>query len=531
MHRVFLLVLIPVSGFLQRQSILSVKTLHIRELPKPQSLLIRQASTKDAAHGVWTRLKANPWILISLTTVSRKPLGAFFCTVLYQATLGDREARQRLHGELRKKPFKYFVSTPLTASFVGWLTNFAGVQMLFYPLHWRGIPLLPRKPLSPVGDLSPLGWIGWQGIVAAKAPRMARDLVKVVTNKLISPAATLRRLNARKLANFVDVPLVMRKILGLKPDQWPIILETSDATSQQLRAEYRRLAVGVASDIRTKGAECLNLEALCIRELSGSNVKALVDLFQKVGRVELRFLVISGLYVGFFLGLIQALLSASLSPKYFNENKRQALELLGAAIVGAVTNWVALLWIFVPVEPRVFFGGRIILQGCFMRRQSQVAIDFAHFFASRVLTARQLLADLLVSPTFQPLLRRRVASFLASSTKIFKSGGQLAVAQAIADNSDLLDITTARISTVLPHTLPDACFDYVDSTLDLGNSIGHKLATLPPHDYERLLHPIFQEDESTLIAVGGVLGILASYMQLRLLAWWQRRARERNTKP
>ena len=44
---------------------------------------------------------------------------------------------------------------------------------------------------------------------------------------------------------------------------------------------------------------------------------------------------------------------------------------------------------------------------------------------------------------------------------------------------------------------------------------------MPARDFERLLHPIFEEDEFTLIAVGGVLGVAAAWAQA---AWGERAA-------
>ena len=95
----------------------------------------------------------------------------------------------------------------LTAAFVGWFTNWVGVQMLFYPLQWRGVPspfpFLRRRPCSALGDLPPFGpLLGWQGIVPAKAPRMARDLVEVTTD-LVSVPGTLRNLDPAKVADFL----------------------------------------------------------------------------------------------------------------------------------------------------------------------------------------------------------------------------------------------------------------------------------------------------------------------------------------
>lgn len=56
------------------------------------------------------------------------------------------------------------------AGIVGYVTNYVGVSMLFYPITWTGIPVR-RWPNQP------LGMFGWQGIVPAKRFAMANKLV------------------------------------------------------------------------------------------------------------------------------------------------------------------------------------------------------------------------------------------------------------------------------------------------------------------------------------------------------------------
>lgn len=60
-----------------------------------------------------------------------------------------------------------YLTIPLFAALVGWLTNKVAVDMIFYPLHFTGIEIKTYPG-------QPLGWIGWQGIVPAKAAMMAR---------------------------------------------------------------------------------------------------------------------------------------------------------------------------------------------------------------------------------------------------------------------------------------------------------------------------------------------------------------------
>lgn len=52
--------------------------------------------------------------------------------------------------------WKAYSLIPLVAGFVGWFTNYLAVQMIFYPIKWRGLPIYRVE-----GE--PLGLLGWQG--------------------------------------------------------------------------------------------------------------------------------------------------------------------------------------------------------------------------------------------------------------------------------------------------------------------------------------------------------------------------------
>ena len=494
------------------------------------------ASTKaSAAQRAWNATRAAPLLLPGCVlaacgrpgpAVAALGLGAAATAALSQ------DLRQTARDRFRANPWGYAVATPLTAAFVGWFTNWVGVQMLFYPLQWRGVPspfpFLRRRPCSALGDLPPFGpLLGWQGIVPAKAPRMARDLVEVTTD-LVSVPGTLRNLDPAKVADFLP-PARVGAVAGAaagRPGRalgrW-LVGGAPDATRVALDAEARALAVGVAQDVRSHAADGLDLTALCVGELTGPNVKGLVDLFQEVGKRELRLLVNSGLVVGLALGLLQSGCSLVLPRRLGGagrnvtaEPERRWVPLVGSGVVGCVTNWIALLWIFNPVDPRRF--GPVTLQGCFLRRQPEVARDFARFFATRVLTAKKLLHAALFSPggavTFRPHLRRRVQTFIRGTERI---SGVPSLASA---NTALLDSVTNNVALELPAALPDGLYAYADSALGLETALGDAMAAMPSRDFERLLHPIFEEDEFTLIAVGGVLGVLAAWAQLSGAGAW-----------
>jgi len=56
-------------------------------------------------------------------------------------------------------------------------------------------------------------------------------------------------------------------------------------------------------------------------------------------------------------------------------------------------------------------------------------------------------------------------------------------------------------------------YNYTKQALDIENTLREALFSLPSRDFERVLHPVFEEDEVKLILVGGVLGCLAGLFQ------------------
>ena len=49
--------------------------------------------------------------------------------------------------------------------------------------------------------------------------------------------------------------------------------------------------------------------------------------------------------------------------------------------------------------------------------------------------------------------------------------------------------------------------------MQLERDIGAAMTKMPPDQFENVLHPIFEQDEATLIAVGTVLGAAAGAVQ------------------
>ena len=381
--------------------------------------------------------------------------------------------------KVRQRPIEY-LSIPCVAAFVGITTNWMGVKMLFYPIEYFGLDYR-RWPDTPYGL-----W-GWQGVVPCKTQIMAQRLVKIVTQRLLSLEEAFGRLDPQKLAMLLMPALedAIRKDLG-------------DAAWRTLQPVLPILLPRVLSHLQRDISMVLDLEYVVESAFLRDKV-VLVDLFQKVGRVELEFLVNSGFGFGFLLGLGQMVLWARHPASW-------TLPAAGA-LVGYVTNWIAIKLLFEPAEPYPI-AGPIVLQGLFESRQIEVSDEFGAFMEDRVLNSTALLRNLAANDDEGELF-----AFLRRELPWVPTPIRLAAVRAVARAADH------------PDRYPEL-HQYVREHLDISATLASRLKLLSPTDFEDLLHPVFQEDEITLIATGGVLGLAAGLLQTRL-GWGGPQARTR----
>jgi hypothetical protein len=117
--------------------------------------------------------------------------------------------------EISSRPIE-FLSIPCVAAFVGILTNWMGVKMLFYPVEYLGIDLKRW-------DNTPYGIVGWQGVVPTKTETMAKRLVQIVTDKLLSLDEAFARLDPSILSRML-LPAVQESVDTHCDALWSVLL-------------------------------------------------------------------------------------------------------------------------------------------------------------------------------------------------------------------------------------------------------------------------------------------------------------------
>lgn len=360
--------------------------------------------------------------------------------------------------DMRKNPRQY-LTIPLVAALVGYITNYVGVKMLFYPVNWTGIPLIRWSKEQP------FGLIGWQGVVPCKRFIMSNRMVDVTISRLLDVKKVFNRLNPKELATILQFDVKNSVLKGWLPD--PVVNFFLRRTSRDMLRNVEDIV-----DIKS-----LVVTGLCDDERTLSN------MFQNVARVELDFLVNSGFFFGFLLGLLQ-MVQWMLYPANWT-------LLAGGSLVGYITNWIALKWIFEPLNPTKV--GPFVLQGMFLRRQKEVSADFCAFITDNVLTSQKVWAQMAAAAPFKEIVRRNVP----------------------LPGKGVDNIVNTLSTGVIPATTGAGALlhSYTSKTLDLRNTLTAAMNKLSTAEFEQVLHPIFQEDELTLIMAGAVLGAFTGGLQ------------------
>lgn len=390
-----------------------------------------------------------------------------------------------------------YLSIPFVSALVGWFTNVLALKMTFYPIEYTGI-----RPF------------GWQGIIPSKARKMAETAVDLWTSRLLDLGAEFARIKPGRVAEEMapaigrlSVEIVDEVMEAKLPLAWaaaPDFLKRD--IYHKVSEELPLMVEEMMDDVKRNFDEMLDLKYLAVSSLT-QNKALLNQVFQKCGEVEFRFIERSGLYFGFLFGLIQMAV-------WYYYPEWWILPAFGL-LVGYATNYLAIKLIFRPIRPIRL--GSFVIQGTFIKRQKEVAMEYSHIVASRIITVENIFEYIIRGPgstRLAEIVRRqidRAIQHTATSTLPFLN--------IKADNKlfeYIRNIASYRFLQELPMNIRHV-FGYAENALDLENILRTKMTGLSPEAFEDFLRPVFREDEFKLILIGGILGGIAGTVQYFLL--------------
>ena len=370
--------------------------------------------------------------------------------------------------------------------------------MMFQPVEFIGV-----KP-----------FLGWQGIVPKRAARMASIACDTMTEQLIEPAEVVARLDASRIAQEIEKPLlagvedIVREVAGhYQPGLWESLpVRVQRLVIERVQHESPRMVAAVLDLIKSDVDSVFDLKGMVVTSLV-KDKRLLNRIFQEAGAKEFKFIARSGLVFGGAIGVIQMV--AWILFKF------PLIMPLFGLFTGWFTDWLALRMIFYPIEPRRYFG--VQWQGLFLKRRAEVAEAYGSLIAKEIITPHNVIEAILHGPLSDrvlALIQRQLDLELGRRVSVAKP--LLVFAVGSRKYQDMKLAIAEQIMNRLPETMR-YIEDYATDAMDIRNVLVSKMKQLSPHEFERLLRPAFEQDEWILIATGAVLGFAVGEGQVLLL--------------
>ena len=391
-----------------------------------------------------------------------------------------------------------YISIPFISGIIGYVTKVVAIQMMFAPLEFVGI-----KPI-----------FGWQGIVPRKAEKMAMISVDLMTKKLIKPSEIFARLDPQRIAKEIEVPMmaaaedIVRDVAQqYQPGLWEGMPDFArQKIIQRVKAEAPAIVASIMSEVQRDIDKYFDIKHMVISNLL-KDKRLLNEIFRKVGRQEFRFFSNAGFYFGFGIGLVQMVCWLVFRQPWM-------LPAFGG-FVGFFSDWVALQMMFRPMYPKKILG--FTWQGLFLKRQKEVAADYAALISKQLLTPGNMMEELFrgaFSDRIMELIHKNVKRTVDEQAGVARP----LVVYAVGSQKyiEMKKVIADRIMAQMPETMKHV-ESYAEDAMDIRNTLVTRMQDLTPEEFEGMLRPAFKEDEWSLILVGAVLGFLVGEMQIHFM--------------
>lgn len=410
------------------------------------------------------------------------------------------------------------ITVPIITGVIGYVTNWTGVLMLFYPVHFKGLRapwirsvarVMPYKVRQIPGIM--IGGIGWQGIVPSRAAKMGSLAVDSGIAKLGTPQEFFKQLGPDEIARQIVTStrgemrdIVERIMRREQPELWrrlpsPVKELVFDRVESQLPGIVEDLTEEVAEHIDS----LVDVKLMVVKRFDPELANR---VFLEMGQRELKFIRNFGFVFGFGLGIPVAAVLHFVSFWWL-------LPLLGV-IIGYATNWVALWMIYEP--PELEKVGPFHWQGLFIRRQPEVADVYARIVADEILTVSEFGRELLHGPQSD-----RAHALIESAMRpaIDRALGNartpVRVAIGSRDYESIRDSFAAEPIESMMMPLGDPQFSRTQSET-MRDLIAERMRAMAPEDFGEMLRTATREDEWLLLLHGAVLGLAGGLLHLGL---------------
>lgn len=194
----------------------------------------------------------------------------------------------------------WLVIIPVISAFIGWITNWVAIKMLFHP----------REPKKILG-------ITFQGIFPKRQVQFAEKLGKVISSELVSFDDIERKVtdpnNLKRIMPVVEEHIEHFLKEKLKEKMPMIGMFLGEQTISQFKTifveELGELFPVIMKNYMGTLQSDLDLERIVIEKVSKFSTDKFEDILNQIMSKEFKFIEIIGGVLGFLIGLLQVLIT------------------------------------------------------------------------------------------------------------------------------------------------------------------------------------------------------------------------------
>ncbi|KJR44011.1 membrane protein containing DUF445, transmembrane [Candidatus Magnetoovum chiemensis] len=187
---------------------------------------------------------------------------------------------------------------PVISAFIGWLTNFVAIRMLFRP----------HKAYK-------LGFISIQGLIPKRKEKIARKMAETVEGHLFSKEDITKVLAANNDNTFKDIisnkvdDLIQNKLFAFNPMIAAFINDSiKDKIKEVLVQELISTMPDIALKIETVLEEELSIQDVVYEKINDFDFIKLEQIILSIASRELKAIELWGAALGFLIGCLQVLI-------------------------------------------------------------------------------------------------------------------------------------------------------------------------------------------------------------------------------
>ncbi|PCI27128.1 MAG: DUF445 domain-containing protein [SAR324 cluster bacterium] len=191
-----------------------------------------------------------------------------------------------------------YVLIPLISAFIGWLTNWVAVKMLFHP----------KQPIN-------LGFFTLHGIFHQRQKEIAQKLGSTIESKLLNHSDIHDVLTSDKFLQNI-LPLVetylddfvnnrlksIHPMLAMLPDSMVVMIK------EKLMEEFSNFIPDVLEGAGDALQEHINVKEIIREKIEKFDVSELEDILFSILKSEFKMIELVGGVLGFFIGISQLLI-------------------------------------------------------------------------------------------------------------------------------------------------------------------------------------------------------------------------------